>query len=105
MADTVDAKEVLKIVERVRPILANKDPNLIGATLCELVSMFIAGHSPFAREELLRMHMEFVQQLIPINEHHLFGDAGHPDKRTKQEAGGDDDGSRVAQLHPRPAHS
>jgi hypothetical protein len=51
--------------------------------LADLVSLFIAGHHPAFREELLALHIETVRQLIPASEKEIFPD-GKPEGWDKQ---------------------
>ena len=67
-------EEVLAVAERIKPILANHHPTLQGAVLAELLSIWIAGHvadtganSAKLRREMLKMHVEQVRKLIPVN--------------------------------------
>jgi hypothetical protein len=60
--------EVDRIVERVMPLLAGRAPEVQGGILGDLVAIFIAGHHPALREEMLSMHINLVRQLVPVNE-------------------------------------
>lgn len=86
--DSAAAKlgQVAQAIVAIRPILAGRSPEVQGAILCELLSMYLAGHSPMLREEILTMHFTAVRELIPVCERELFGEAGHPDRQW-QEAG------------------
>lgn len=55
-----------ELVELIRPMLHDKDPETIGATLAQLVALFFAGHSPAFRERGMVMFIELVNDLIPI---------------------------------------
>jgi len=78
------ALDVAAIVEEIKPLLARRDPSVQGAVLCELLSLWLAGHSPMVRKAMLTMHFKAVQEMIPISEQELFGDHGHPDRRQRQ---------------------
>ena len=78
------AKQATAIVQTIKPHLAGLDPALQGAILCELLALWIAGHSPVIREDMLAMHVRAVDEMVPICEEELFGDEGHPDTRTRQ---------------------
>ena len=72
--------EVLAVAERIKPILANHHPTLQGAVLAELLSIWIAGHvadtsanSAKLRREMLKMHVEQVRKLIPVNAKIIHG--------------------------------
>jgi hypothetical protein len=69
------AKEAQRRVEMIKPMLAGQEPEIVGAILADLVAILLVGHrcsTPEAtaelREEILRMHIELVRHLIPINE-------------------------------------
>jgi len=56
------------IVDRIKPILAGNDPGVQGAVLAELLSLWLAGHSPpEVREVLLKNHVDTVRELTGIN--------------------------------------
>lgn len=61
------ARTVAKIVENVRPLLAGQGPHNQGAALADLVAMWLAGHPPNIREDILALHVEMVRRLIPVN--------------------------------------
>ncbi len=67
-----DPHDVEPIVERIRPLLAGHRPEIQGAVLADLLATWLAGHmgegADRVREELLRMHIEMVRKLIPVNE-------------------------------------
>jgi hypothetical protein len=58
----------LEIVERIKPLLAGHAPERQGAGLADLLSIWLAGHPAFLREELLIMHIEQGRKLVPISE-------------------------------------
>lgn len=60
------------LVALIRPILANHPPEIQGGALADLLSMFLAGHHPSLRDEMLTLHMETVRDLIKPNEEMLF---------------------------------
>jgi hypothetical protein len=53
-------------------------PELQGAVLADLLSIWLAGHAPIVREEILQLHIAHVRELIEINEKLIFGEQGHP---------------------------
>lgn len=67
-----DAKTVEPIVEKICPLLAGHPPEIQSAVLADLLAMFLAGHqgadAPALREEILRLHIATVRDLIPVNE-------------------------------------
>ena len=67
--------EVAILVEMIRPLLAGRSPEVVSATLADLLSMWLAGHfvggdkeNAALREQLLADHVELVRRLIPVNE-------------------------------------
>jgi hypothetical protein len=64
--------EIEMVVEAIKPLLAGRSPEVQGAVLADLVSILIVGHHPTLREEILRLHIESVRQLIKPNEQLLF---------------------------------
>jgi hypothetical protein len=58
------ARAVTQLVERIRPLLAGKDPEVQGCALNDLVAIWVAGHGVWddpaetarLREELIDMH-------------------------------------------------
>lgn len=67
-----------ELADQIKPILAHNDPSIQSATLADLLAMWVAGHAPELREEVLDMHIRLVRDLVPINEEMMFGEAGHP---------------------------
>ena len=65
-------KEVERIVNAIKPLLAGHPPEVQGAVLADLLAMFLAGHvgpdADTVREDLLWFHIDLVRQLIPVNE-------------------------------------
>lgn len=76
MIITKDVRVALELMERVRPLFAGVNPDIVGAVLADLLATLLAGHivegDPTAtrqlRKELLQFHIAQVRQLIPINE-------------------------------------
>ena len=81
MADLGTAKRSQELVKLIMPILAYEGPDVQSATLADLLAIWVAGHAPALREEILAMHIQFVRELIPVNEEILFGEEGHPAER------------------------
>jgi hypothetical protein len=82
------ADDVVALVTAVRPLFIGTPPEIQGAALADLVSIWLAGHvvrgDPKAtkrwREQVLKVHIETVRLLVPINyqalvEPHLRADA------------------------------
>jgi hypothetical protein len=83
MSATPETTEVLAIAERIKPHLAGRSPEIQGAVLAELLSVFIAGHykgGSDLMDRVLNMHVEMVRQLVPssIEALKLRGQGGTP---------------------------
>jgi hypothetical protein len=67
---------VKQICAAVSPLLRGFAPEIQGAVLAELTSMWLAGHmGPGAdrvREELLELHIATIRDLIPENEREIL---------------------------------
>ena len=82
MSDTRKLLETAqRLVNEIGPMLHGKGPDVQGAVLADLASMWLAGHSPAIREEVMKMHFQAIRDLIPESEKQLFGKAGHPDRQ------------------------
>jgi hypothetical protein len=69
--DAIAIRQSTELVETIRAILRGKPPDVQGAVLLELLAMFIAGHAPSLREEMLALHIETVRELVPVVEQEL----------------------------------
>jgi hypothetical protein len=56
-----------RLVERIKPMLAFQSPEVVGATLGQLLSILIAGHHPEMRDEAMKMVTDMVADLVPID--------------------------------------
>lgn len=64
-------QDTIDLVEKIRPLLAGHDPRIQGAALADLLAIWLAGHviaTPEDRDALLALHIEYVRQLVPINQ-------------------------------------
>ena len=61
------ALEVEHLVEEIKPILAGKHPALQGAVLADCLAIWLASQPKDARDDLLKMHIEKVAELVPVN--------------------------------------
>jgi hypothetical protein len=72
---TSRAKEVARAVERIKPILHGRPPEMIGAILADLLAIWLAGHyaegdedaTRTMRADLLSMHLFTVRKLVSVN--------------------------------------
>ena len=68
-------EQVGAIVNSIRPLLAGKPPELIGAVLADLLAMWLAGYvvqgdaaaTAQVRREILGAHLDGMHPLIAIN--------------------------------------
>ena len=68
------ARKVRELCERISPILAGNEPEVIGATLCELLATLLAGHVVIGsveethklREEILAHHIAYLWELVTL---------------------------------------
>ena len=74
-----DPVAVAALVARMMVILAGHPPAIQGGAIADVLSMFITGHHPILREEVLRETVDCARKLIPVNEKIMFPD-GHPFK-------------------------
>jgi len=66
------------VVDRIKKILAHREPEFQGAVLGELVAIFVAAHHPALRDMAIDMHVGLVRELVPVIERELFGPGGFP---------------------------
>lgn len=59
--------EVIATVDRIRPLLAGRSPEVQRAVLADLLAIWVAGHPPQLRQGLMDMHIDMVRVLIPLN--------------------------------------
>jgi hypothetical protein len=75
VSETARTREIARVVERIKPILAGRPPEMIGAVLADLLAIWLAGHHVAGdedatrklRAELLADHCFAVRQLTEIN--------------------------------------
>jgi len=67
-----EAAKVLRTSTLLKSFLTRRPPQVVGGILADLLSIFIAGHIPMAREEILTLHFAMVRRLIPESEKELF---------------------------------
>lgn len=73
------AREAVKLAGEISPMLAERDPEIVGATLAQLMAYLLAGHfartrkaTDQLREDLLDQWIETVFKLIPPTEEELL---------------------------------
>lgn len=62
-----DVRKTLALAERVKPLFAGHSPDIQGAALAELLSIWLAGFPEEMRETMLTMHIEQMRPLIGVN--------------------------------------
>lgn len=67
-------READSVVAVIKPILAGRDPAVIGLALAELMALLIAGHPKEVREEILKLHIATVRELYPAAAAHFGTD-------------------------------
>lgn len=63
---------------KLQPMLKGHPPELQGAVLADLTAIWLAGHPPVVREEILQIHVREIRELIMVNEKIIFGERGQP---------------------------
>ncbi len=63
----VHSRAVLELVEQIKPLFASKSPELQGAVIIELTSLWLAGHPKDVREDLLEINNVAIRGLTQIN--------------------------------------
>jgi hypothetical protein len=58
---------VESVREKIRPILAGLAAEVQGAVLADLLAIWLAGHNPELREDMLVMHLGMVRKLLTVN--------------------------------------
>jgi hypothetical protein len=63
---------------RVQALLVGQGPEMQGAVLADLVSIYFAGHHPAIREKMIAMWLDTVRQLIEPSEQEIRARGGYP---------------------------
>lgn len=58
---------VLALVEQIKPLFAGRGPELQGAVIVELTSLWLAGHPKDLREQLLEINTAAIRGLTEVN--------------------------------------
>jgi hypothetical protein len=59
-------READALVDAIKPMLAGKEPIIIGRALAELTALLIAGHDESMRARIFELHVGTVLMLYPI---------------------------------------
>lgn len=65
-------------VEAIRPLLAGRAPQQQGAVLLDLVAIWVVGHHPAMRNEVLELWVKAVKGMVPVVHEELYGEDGFP---------------------------
>jgi hypothetical protein len=74
MDSSTAATRALEIVEGCKPFLVGHGPDVQGAALAELLALWLAGHAPGLRDDVLAHHLRMVQELTKINARIIRGE-------------------------------
>ena len=72
------AYEALDLASEIKPLLAGRNPGVQSAALIELLAIWLAGHPPAIRAQMLRDHIKAVRAMVPIAESEMFAGGRHP---------------------------
>ena len=61
-----------ELVRQIKPQLAGHDPRIQGMVLFELAAIYLAGHHPALREQMLSLHLNGIRSYIPVAEAEIF---------------------------------
>lgn len=64
-------RQVEDLRKAMARLLAGKPAMVQGAALADLLATWIAGHHPDLRDEVLALHLEYVNWLVEVNAKHL----------------------------------
>ena len=63
----IDLGRVDQLVQAIKPILFGHHPIEQGAVLAQLIALWVAGHNPEVRDDLLQLFMSNVRALAEID--------------------------------------
>lgn len=75
------------LVGRIRPILAGQNPGVIGATILDLLAIWLACHPDYMRRNLLDPLIKSLPSLVEVNEKSMTQGYGHPNNEGLPHAG------------------
>jgi hypothetical protein len=67
------------LAEKVAPLFVGEDPDIIGGTLANLLALYIAGHRPDVRDDVLEAVVECARDLVPVCEKDIIRQHGGGD--------------------------
>jgi hypothetical protein len=83
MSDDQSARLVAQMSDRMKNMLAGFPPEVQGAILADLVSIWLAGHAPSIRRAVFAEQVKLIWPLVEANEKIIFGGKGHPAGRAR----------------------
>jgi hypothetical protein len=75
------ARMVAHMTERMKDMLAGFPPEVQGAMLADLTSIWLAGHAPQVRRAVYDEHAKMIWPLVEANEKIIFSGKEHPAAR------------------------
>jgi hypothetical protein len=69
---TPTTHEAEALAHKIRRLLEGRGPEVQGAVLADLVSIFFASHHPALRAECVELWIRHMRELIPISEKQIF---------------------------------
>lgn len=60
------ARQSEQIIDRIRPLLGGQPPELQGIIVAELLAIWLAGHHPDLRDDLLKLALDTLPELVAL---------------------------------------
>jgi hypothetical protein len=79
------ARMAAQMTDRMKDMLAGFPPEMQGAMLADLTSIWLAGHAPQIRRAVYDVHAKMIWPLVQANEKIIFDGKGHPATRQRDE--------------------
>lgn len=73
-----ETRAIIAISQQIKPYLVGAGASIQGGVLADLVSLWIAGHHPDLREDILTEFVRITRKLVPVSEKEIFGEHGFP---------------------------
>jgi hypothetical protein len=80
------AEGAVELAQLIRPHLTGKPPAVVGAALAELCAIFIAGHAPPLREDMLKLLRDMTAELIPVIVEQMIAEGRAPPEWRDEES-------------------
>lgn len=65
------ANEAIELSKEIRPMLADRGPEVQGAVIADLLATYIAGHRPDTREPCLNAILDVTRKLVGVCEQEI----------------------------------